>query len=343
MSKRTSSVASRPFRLAAAMLGILIPSLWLVSTVTPSDEAVKLRNALLADMGTIEDFNWTPETVPDSFRVETGGPDDYFKGRAAELLGGIADKSASDFDKGLAISRRLLQSGERGGAIMSDNAEAYREITEQGRGYCGDYTQVFNALALATGMPVREWGIAFDAFGSGHAFNEVYDRNRGKWILVDSFHSLYFVDPQDEEPLSVLEVHDRLLGIDPRGEVRVVPIVADEFAFRSEAVALDYYRRGMRQLFLWWGNNVFDYERHRLIGWVGKVSRSLQQATAIVVGVHPKILIYPKGVSTRNVNDLFQAWRDFLLAAAAFAIACLVFGLQILAIMRETRSPGPPA
>lgn len=326
----------------AALLGILIPGLWLVSTVTPSDQAVTIRNAMLAEMGSIEDFDWTPDSVPGSFRLETGGPDEFFKVRAEQVLRG-AGAPPTEFEKGVAIGRHLLQSGERGGAIMSDNASAYRGITEQGRGYCGDYTQVFNALALSADMSVREWGIAFDAFGSGHAFNEVYDTERRKWILVDSFHSLYFVDAQSNEPLSVLEVHDRLLGIDPRGTVKVVPIVAEEFAFRSEDVALDYYRRGMRQLFLWWGNNVFDYERSTPVSWAGRISRSLEQATAIVAGVHPRIMIYPKGVSTRDVNELFRVWRNFVLATCSFAIALLVFGLQILAISREARSTGASA
>ena len=45
------------------------------------------------------------------------------------------------------------------------------------------------------------------------AKGEAKGKQRGKWILVDSFHSLYFVDPATREPLSVLEIHDRLLSL----------------------------------------------------------------------------------------------------------------------------------
>lgn len=338
MSAWTTAVASPRFRVGASLLGLAIPFAWLWSVTTPSEQAVKIRNAWIAEMGTAGDFDWTPDQVPNGFRLERGGADPQFVASAGRVLAQPSRPAASAFEQGLEISRHLLQAGTRGGPIMADNATAYREIVEGGRGYCGDYTQVFNALALASGLAVREWGIAFDAFGSGHAFNEVYDAQRGKWVLVDSFHSLYFADPGTGEPLSVLEAHDRLLGIDKAHGVKVVPIVPEEFAFRSEAVAIDYYRRGMRQLFLWWGNNVFEYERNGLVRAAGHVSRSLEQATAIAVGVHPQIRIYPKGVSTRDVNALFDAGRDFVLALVACVVAMLVFGLQLLAEARRRRA-----
>ena len=72
--------------------------------------------------------------------------------------------------------------------------------------------------------------------------------------MVDSFHSLYFVDPASREPLSVIELHDRLLRIggEDRG-AEIQRIVPERFPSRSEDLAIDYYRRGMAQLWLVWG------------------------------------------------------------------------------------------
>lgn len=335
MVKQLQRFDSNPVRVIACLVGMLVPTVWLWSVATPSHEAVKIRNAWLADMGSPADFDWVPGNEPATYLAQRGPPADSFVAAVKQAVN-PADGSAvaaSEFERALAISRHLFSGAFRGGPIMADTAIAYREITQRGRGYCADFTQVFNALAHADGMAVREWGIAFDAFGAGHAFNEVYDCARGKWVLVDSFHSLYFTDPASREPLSVIEVHDRLLGLGAEEGIAIERIHQTRFPFRSEAIALDYYRRGMPQLYLWWGNNVLDYDRNRLVHAAGKVSRSLEQATAIALGLHPRIRIYPVGVSHRDVDRLFLAERRFRLAAIGFAISVAIFLPQLAALL----------
>ena len=85
----------------------------------------------------------------------------------------------------------------------------FLQIREQGKGYCADYSQVFTALALSTGIPVREWGLGFEGFGRGHAFNEVYDSEQRKWVFIDSYHSLYVIDRGSHNPLSTIEFHNQ--------------------------------------------------------------------------------------------------------------------------------------
>src|SRR3712207_6947241 len=41
----------------------------------------------------------------------------------------------------------------------------YEVIRNTGRGYCGDYADVYTALALAAGLSVRSWAFSFDGFG----------------------------------------------------------------------------------------------------------------------------------------------------------------------------------
>ena len=55
-----------------------------------------------------------------------------------------------------------------------------------------------------------------------------------------------------------------------------------------------YYRRGLPEWYLWWGNNPFDYEQSWSVRTLAGVSLSLAQRGAIVQGVQPRIHV-PEG------------------------------------------------
>jgi hypothetical protein len=328
-------------RLLAAAVGLVVPLVWLLTTVTPSEVTVRVRNALGASVGAPADFDWTPDKVPHGFLWSSVAPPAEFSRIAEGLVAALASADQqSGFDRSLAISRDLMRAPERvGNPIRAPALQTYRQITEQGRGYCADFVKAFTGLTLAAGVPVRQWGFAFTAFGSGHTFNEIYDSRRGKWLLVDSFHSLYFVDPPTREPLSTLEVHDRLLSLDTqRRGAEIVRIVPGRFPFRSDALALDYYRVGMRQLWLVWGNNVLDFERHPVTGPVSRVSRGAGQLLGLAIGQYPTIRIYPRGVSERDLRELFRARDELLLALACCVISALLFGPQLIQLLRRRRA-----
>ena len=322
----------------AALVGIAIPAAWLLSLVTPGEEAVKIRNGLVASIGQPADFTWTPDDVPADFLANQALPSPQYAEAARALVTPEPGLRLEGLDLGLAISRHLMEGpGDRlGGPIQGSLAAAYEGITRQGRGYCADFTQVFSGIAVAAGLPVRTWSISFEAFGAGHAFNEVFDDTLDKWVLVDPFHSLYFVDPASREPLSVLEVHDRLLANDVAAPaIAIQRIVPERFPFPSDPVALDYYRRGMPQLALAWGNNVFDYDQSMAVRWGARVSRHAERALGIVVGQYPEIRIYPVNVSYRDVGSLFRARNRFFAAAGALVVATFVFGGLLVATWRR--------
>jgi hypothetical protein len=327
---------ARWFSTVAALLGIAIPSLWLFSLVTPGEEAVKVRNALVAEVGEPQDFLWTPAEPSPEFQFNQAAPTERYRA-AAQALQASTDGGPprQGLDLALAIARHLMgdPSRRQGGPIQSGMDETYDAIRAQRRGYCADFTQAFSGLAIAAGLPVRTWSISFEAFGAGHTFNEIYDQRPGKWILVDPFHSLYFVDPDSRVPLSVLDVHGRMLALD--GETRGVeiqPIVKGGIPFRSEAMALEYYRRGMSQLAMFAGNNVFDYDQSPVVRAAASVSRHAERAAAIATGQYPSLLIYPEAVSYRDVSSLMRVRSRVLQATGALAIACLVFGGYLLSL-----------
>lgn len=332
MVARSKYPGSGIFGVISALIGILIPAAWLWTTVTPGEDVVRLRNAVGAEVGDVSDFTWEADNPPEGYLVNEGAIPPAFEQHADAVMQRSARQSSDDFELALAISRDLMQAPKRvGGPIREDSASTYREITVSGRGYCADFTKVFNGMAIAAKVPVRQWGFAFSGFGSGHTFNEVYDTDRRKWLMVDSFHSLYFVDPESREPLSVIEVHDRLLELtdEPRS-VAVERIVPDRFPFRSDELAIEYYRRGMPQLWLVWGNNVFDYEASLPGKLESGFHRAVGQLAGILVQEYPTIRIYPVGVSQRDLGGLAEGRNEFLMAVSAFVLALVVYGIGLV-------------
>lgn len=321
---------------AGTALALSASALWLWTLAGPSADTARLRTALIADVGQPADFAWQPDNTPGSFMIDTTAPPKLFQ----EVVAGLSlpdPASPNELQIGEAIARRLMSAPTRlDGPIRADTLTTYSQITGDGLGYCADFSKVFNGLAETANLPVRQWGFSFSAFGAGHTFNEIYDRTLRKWVMVDSFHSLLFLDSQTHEPLSVIEVHDRLLGLhDDQREVAIQRLVPEHFPFRSDQLAIDYYRRGMPQLYLVWGTNVFDYEQRLGYRMLSGISRHVEQLAAILLGDYPRIRIYPEGVSDRDVDELFRVRNSFFIATGCLLTALLVLAAQLLSFRRS--------
>ena len=320
----------------AAMLGLLI---WLAILALPAlgsgapltSEMTRLRNALLIETGN-HAFDWLPGQEPDSFLQEQHQPN-------AELIAASTfikqnTEGLSAFNRALGIGRYLMPTDikRKGGAIMSDTVTALRKITQQGRGYCSDFTQVFNAMAHTIDLPVREWGMSFDGFGGyGHAFNEIYDVTLNKWIFIDTFNSFFVKDRTHGTPLSALEFREKLIS-NERDTIELVTIVDHKFGFRNVQQALDYYSRGKHEFYLWMGNNALSYDNHPVISMMTPISRSLEQLTAIAFGLHPKISPYQSPENRAQIQNMVSLKRQLLFiffAAIASGIILIVLTLRL--------------
>jgi hypothetical protein len=322
--------ASKGLVTIACALGVLTPLLWFTSLVTPGEEAVKIRNGLVAEVARPADFTWTPASAPPSFKRNTAQPNAGYASTVQSILVATPPADRRGLPLALAFSRHLMTGAKRvGGPIQSSLDETYRRITQKGQGYCADFTRVFSGLAVTAGLPVRTWSISFESFGAGHSFNEIYDEQLGKWVLVDPFHSIYFVDETSREPLSVLELHDRLI-LSKTAQTAIRPIVPGAMPFASDDLALDYYRRGFKQLALVWGDNIFDYDQAEPVKLAAKVSRHAERAVAIGLDVYPDLMIYPEGRSARDVEALFRLRDRFIIAAILSTLSLVVFGLLMV-------------
>lgn len=321
--------------LAAALAAALLALLALAPHLHDPAELVRLRNALLLDAVEETRFDWTPADMPADFLRERMSAPPAFRARVAAL--GL-ESLPTDWDRALALGRHMLAArrGGVGGAIQSDLETTYTVIRRTGEGYCGDYADVFSALALAAGLNVRSWAFSFDGFGgSGHIFNEVWDASSGRWRMIDVFHN-YHMSLDGRTPLSALEFRAAMRR-DPHS-VRLHPIDPGAApVFRYEDRARLFYQRGLDEWYLWWGNDVYSYERAPLVRVLGAVSRPLEQLGGIVQDVHPHIRVLAEEGNRGEVRALQRLkWR--LWAAAIVFVAALVLALACLTgLLRQQR------
>jgi len=280
-------------------LGSIAPHL------TSGAELVRLRNALLIDFDAKASLDWQPPAVPHDFRTDGARVDPYFAAIAREL--GLAGR-ASDWERSIAISEHLLGQGTRPrteNAALSDLRDTHRAIVNAERGYCADYVRVFTAIANAAGMTVRLWAFSFDGFGGhGHVWPEVWNRQRGAWELIGVFNNNYFT-LDGGPPLSALQFREALqrgapgLAMHRLDRRSPAGMPRDEFAW-------DYYRRGLSQWYLWWGNDVVSYDASPAVRLLGSLSRPAAQLAAIAIGVHPRMRLLQTADNRDEIAQMRQ-------------------------------------
>lgn len=300
---------------AANVLALAGVAGWLLHRALPASEAVRLRNAFLLDPGSEGDFAWPPDAVPTGFMLERRQPDPFFVDIVDRL--GVRAAAASDWDRALLIARHLVENARDLGPIRARLRRSYRRIRE-GFGYCADHARVFIALAHAANLPVRQWGFSFDGFGGhGHTIVEIFDRHAGKWLLLDVYNNIHAVDAATGERLSALEVRAAFRG--ERAPAALVRNGAGRLGFRLDAKALEYYRQGNDGWYLVWGNAIYSYDAHPLVGLVAGISRTLADLIASVVGVRPRLRVYATPTNTGELAKM-RALRGRLRAVGALVV-----------------------
>lgn len=319
-----SSTKGKNLRLRMAWATALVVALisaHLLLLARPSSEAVRLRNALLIAPTSSSQFDWVPPNYPADFKRETLPPDPRF----LEIVKKIGADRGSDLQRALTIAGHLTETAKDLGPIQSDTWTAY-QLIRKGRGYCSDFTQTFLAMAHAADLPVREWGFSFDGFGGkGHAVVEIYDRQQQQWVFLDVFNNFHVRDAGNR-PLSAAEWRQTILHKTNGVSVHRNGPGRPGFAF--EPVMWNYYERGVQGWFLLMGTNTQSYETQPLVHLLGGLSRHVEQALAILTGVHPRISIL-ETPENRSAVDRMRALRTSLLIELPLlvisAIASLMF------------------
>src|SRR5690606_27048755 len=241
------------------------------------------------------------------------------------------DIEGDDWATALAIGRHLLPDGRRsGGPIQADLTDTYTRITQQGEGYCGDFADSFTGFATAAGVFSRPWAFSFDGFGGrGHIFNEIWDSQNARWIMIDVFNNFYVTDASGQ-PLSAMAFREALQA--GATDIKLVPV--DPMArpgFKLEDKALDYYRRGLPEWYMWWGNNVFEYDQAPLVRALGGVHRAAEQLGGVASGVHPeiRILAVPENAVQRASIESLKTRLFLVIILSGAVVVVLVVWLYV--------------
>lgn len=312
----------RRLSLLALLVGLGLIAPYLGSAT----ELVRLRNAWLLNTQFDPLQPWTPAAVPPAFLSEKAVPAPEMV-RLVESLG--VATAPDDWARARLISQHLLGSSPKlnGGAIQSDLRTTYRRIVQQGDGYCADFVQTFEALAHAAGLFSRSWAFSFDGYGGhGHVFAEIWNRQAGRWQLLDVFNNYYFSLGDEGAPLAALEFRAALLRRDPSLRLHALHAPARP-GFVIEAKAWDYFQRGAGQWYLWLGNNGPSHDQQPLVGALARVSVHAEQLAAISLGLQPQLAIAASGSPPEPIVRLRQLQQRLLLLAwlmpAALALLLL--------------------
>ncbi|MQM29099.1 MAG: transglutaminase [Candidatus Accumulibacter phosphatis] len=318
-----------------SLIALLLAALSLAPYLRSSTELVRMRHALVLVDGVGDSVDWTPAKVPADYLLERTAPYPEFADAVSRLR---LEAMASDWERALAISRHLLGSSPElsGGAIQSDLRDTYQRIINKGEGYCGDFVRTFTGLAIAAGIPVRAWAFSFDGFGGhGHIWPEIWNRQLGRWQLLDVFDNLYVVGA-DAVPLSALEFRRAMR--EDSASLRLLPLhPGARPGFVIEDKAWDYFGRGIDQWYMVFGNNVFSYDRALLVRTFGSLSRSLEQFGGIAQGVYPGVRILADEANREQVVAM-QRLRWHLFLVAGIALAALLGLLLSLLAWRRARA-----
>jgi hypothetical protein len=332
VTRSTANWLKRLLALDLVVLAILV--IWVLAQAVPRTEAVRLRNALLYD-GVIKpsELNWSPSETPADFRVE--------KHQAPPAFVDVTKRpeiasQTDNWSKSLALARTMQVRLEDRGAISARLEETLERITKRGEGNCGDFADVFSALANEAKIPNRRWNFSFDGYGgNGHIFNEVWDNNSKEWRALDVYNNYIFVDAESNQPLSALKFLASLRGDGPPSRiVKLNPSARP--GFRVPERATNYYRQGASEWYLYWGNDLISLDEHPLIRITDYVSLHLQQLISIAVGARAPIRILMITESLDQIEKL-QRLRMMLLVYGIAAISMLLAAIGLGIAIRFQR------
>ena len=308
-----------------------------------STEVVRMRNALLLVDTEGHRFDWTPSAVPEDFMQERGAVDPMFVEAAKQL--GLASMP-SDWDKVLTISQHLLSNPQLvGSPIQSNLRDTYQRILKEGTGYCGDFTRVFMAFAIAAGIPVRAWAFSFDGFGGhGHIWPEIWNRQLQRWQLVDIFNNFYFYGP-DGIPISAADFRQAVLAA-PQSIHTALLSPGARPGYEHEDKLWAWYRQGLAEWYMIWGNNVFSYDLALRARNLGHFSRSMEQLEAIAIGVYPHVRLMVDEGNRGQAEALWRVRMHLLLVgwlglvSMLGALLCLIMWMRARSIQKPAVSQG---
>ena len=299
------------------VVALVAAAAWLAWLTMSPGRAIRARNAFLLRRGGQSDFAWTPESVPDDFRQEHAEPPLPIAKAVEEAgIGGID----GDWARACALVGMLVAHAKADAPIRADLVTTFKGIVEGG-GYCADYVRVYLAAARTAGLFCRQWAFSFDGFGGhGHTVIEVWDRAREQWAMIDVHNNVFATRRGGDAPLDVAAIREALLSASVPLEFKRV--AEGRLGYPIAHKLVDYYRRGAREWYLWFGNDVVTRERQGLTGAIASLSGRLAHRMTSVSGRLPPIIVLVTPDNERAIARMERLRRR--IEIAAFLVAALV-------------------
>lgn len=286
-------------------------------------ELVRLRHALLLgpDLATMAD--WQPPAWPQGFRRDQRPPLPYFADQAHAL--GLA-ALPGDWARAQAIGRQLLTSAPAliGTPIQRGLEDTHRAIVREGRGYCGDFVRAFMAIGQAAGLAVRPWAFSFDGYGGrGHIWLEIWNREAGRWQLIDVFNNQWFSAEPGGPALGALE----LLQLMRAGGTPAVRrwVEGGRLGYENETKYLQYLRGGLSQWMLVSGNNVTSVDQSLPVRLLRPLGRAAEGLGAVLAGDSPvlRMVVVPESAAQREAMHRLHAGLERAAVLGPFGLLML--------------------
>lgn len=116
------------------------------------------------------------------------------------------------FEKAIAIATYLRTHIVGGPGLSLSSEKTLRAMIDGKGGVCNDFSQIFNNFCVINDIKVKEWNCVHSFFTTeyGHTFNEIFHPERNKWVTIDVHQAFYMTAPDNDMPLSTLEIFKRL-------------------------------------------------------------------------------------------------------------------------------------
>jgi hypothetical protein len=112
--------------------------------------------------------------------------------------------------------------------------------------------------------------------------------------------------------------------------IELKPIDPNALGFKTPEIAIEHYKRGAEQFYLWFGNDVFTYDANETVRRFEWLGRAAAQLSAIGLGVHPTFRIAPLA-GRAGWEDVLSRTRATLgIAFATFSVAGLAIAYLLL-------------
>lgn len=134
----------------------------------------------------------------------------------------VVSGSATEFEKLVKLRNWVAQQWKYKPPEQAYPAWDADEILTLKYGFCVQYAVVYMQCCLSLGYPTRfVFGYHPGVMG-GHEVCEVWSNQYDKWVLMDPNVNHHYVDPPTNVPLSMMEVHDRMVE-DYYGQKDIAP------------------------------------------------------------------------------------------------------------------------